>query len=119
MSSAKVRHQFGGSRKNGAEILVIPVVNGKPQVGGAFWDKAWRWAKGAAKSVAKVAKPLIKPIHDVVKASGVIGNTLSTIPGVGPVAGGIARHYGYGRQSGGMRRGDRIVRRGNAMRAAR
>lgn len=120
---SKKSFQLGGSRVNKfgqLEYQIIPVVNGKPQLGGAFWDKAWKWVKGAANSVARVAAPVVAPVHDAIKKSGIIGNLASTLPGAaGPVAGMVAKQLGYGRKQGGAGRRPVAVRRGNALRAAR
>lgn len=108
-SKSKRKYQIGGSRttKSGdLEVQVIPIVNGKPQLGGAFWDKAWKWVKGAANTVGNVVKPVIAPLHDAVKKSGIIGNAVA---GFNPAAGMVAKQLGYGR----------IIKRSNAMRAAR
>lgn len=108
-SKSKRTYQIGGSRttKSGVlEVQVIPIVNGKPQYGGAFWDGAWKWVKGAAKSVGNFVKPAIAPLHDAVKKSGIIGNAVAAY---NPAAGLVAKQFGYGK----------VVKRGNAMRAAR
>ena len=56
--------------------------NGKEQIyliqgGRGFWGDAWNFVKKAAGGV-----------HDVVKKSGIIGNTLATLPGFAGKAGG-------------------------------
>lgn len=120
------KFQLGGSRldKFGRlEYQIIPVVNGKPQLGGAFWDGAWKWIKGAANTVKKAVAPVASPLHDVIKKSGIVGQLASQLPGpAGMAAGMLAKQAGYGRkrkQAGGATAGRRIVKKGNAIRAAR
>lgn len=81
------------------------IKNGKEQIymiqgGRGFWGDAWKFVKKAAGGV-----------HDVVKKSGIIGNTLSTIPGfAGKLGGFAAKQAGYGQRGA----GGRFVKQGNA-----
>lgn len=67
------------------------VARPKRMTGYGIFDSVWSGIKKAANVVA----PVIKPIHGVVKDSGLVSTGLAM---VNPAAGGVAKALGYGRR---------------------
>ena len=96
-------YQVGGRRKkkNGTKQLLIRPMQRLPdgrlvQVGGAFWSDAVNWVKDKATKVGRVLQPLVKPAVEAIKKSGVVGDAIGMLPGVGGVGKVVARQYGWG-----------------------
>ena len=71
----------------------------RKRLGKGFFGDMW----DGIKSVGRTAAGIL-PINDILKGTHAISSGLAFVPGIGPVASGLARSAGYGRRKRKVRR---------------